>query len=99
MVLRVRAVRNTLLYILSFSFLLLFSFNHRPILQDWRILRAGDGLIGQVCGTEPTFQKAVQRYMKKCSHSNCDCILGQIGTMPGTKGAILADCPGTLWDN
>ena len=62
MVLPIRAVRNTLLYILSFSFLLLFSFNHRPILQDWRILRAGDGLIGQVCGTEPTFQKAVQRY-------------------------------------
>ena len=40
----------------------------------------------------------VQRYMKKCSHSNCDCILGRIGKVFGKKRLFLTYFPGKEWE-
>jgi len=39
-----------------------------------------------------------QRYMKKCSHSNCDCILGRIGKVFGKKRLFLTYFPGKEWE-
>jgi len=44
------------------------------------------------------FGNPLQRYMKKCSHSNCDCILGRIGKEFGKKRLFLTYFPGKEWE-
>ena len=40
----------------------------------------------------------LQKYMKKCSHSNCNCILGRFGKEFGKKRLFLAYFPGKDWE-